>query len=91
MDPDTKLYDTARYTESDSFTVPKADIPAELRRFEVVLQCDIEELPATSEVKLNFRRVIICKIELDKTVQDVTEDDADFHGLPNVSKCDPCS
>ena len=79
MDEGPDIHYTTWEPEEYSLTFKKGCVPAELRGFEMVLQCDIEELPATEEVKFNFRRVIICEIGVHEEVQDATKDDADLH------------
>ncbi len=86
MDTKRKLHNFAWDSKEHKVKIAKGLVPAELRRFKVVFQFDIKELPTTEEVELSVRRVVYGQITNDPTIQDAEKDDADIHGVSDVSQ-----
>lgn len=84
MDTRSDIYNIAWESEEHTTTIRKERVPPELRRFKVVLQCDIKELPSSEEVELSFRRVVYGQVTIDPTVQDASENGPDLYGLQDV-------
>ena len=79
MDTEPNFYSFTWESEEHKTKIAKGHLPAKLRWFEVVFQCNLKELPASEEVELSVRRVVYGEIANDTTVQDAKEDDADLY------------